>query len=259
MVDDKKIAETFSRHKRAVLMASGGKDSMACIYLLEKYLPQIIVLWVNTGAGFPEIKKIMADVKAAVPNFIEVTTDQAKQVEQWGYPTETLPVNYTVTGQILSGKKPVKMQSYVACCNTNIWQPAMDAARRTEATLLIRGQRNDELLKGPFRTGDTADGFELLYPIQDWKREDVLKYLKERGFKIPPHYSLAATSLDCWSCTAYCYEHKDKLAYMKKNHPDWHDEYLERLHDIRGALARETGPLDNLLADDTTNLINRGN
>src|ERR1700676_2831257 len=136
------IEKTFERHEKAVPMFSGGKDSMASLYLMEKWLHKIVVLWVNTGAAFPEVIKLMDDVRKAVPNFLEVKTDQPHSIEMLGYPSEVLPVNYTVVGQILSGRKPIKIQSYVDCCNRNIWAPSFDAALKTGATLIIRGQRN---------------------------------------------------------------------------------------------------------------------
>lgn len=242
-----KYDEIFDRHEKAVLMCSGGKDSIACLYLMEKWLHKIIVLWVNTGAAFPEVIKLMNDVRHSVPNFLEVKTDQPENIEAFGYPSEILPINYTVTGQLLSGRKPLKIQAYVDCCNRNIWAPSFDAALKTGATLIIRGQRNQEFLKGPLRSGVIADGIEYLYPIEEWTREEVFAYLKERQFKIPDHYALSATSLDCWNCTAYCYEHKDKLAYMEKHHPQWHDEYKDKLTDIRTAIGLEIKPLNYLL------------
>lgn len=243
------IEKVMERHERAVLMCSGGKDSMATLYLMEKYLPKIIVLWVNTGAAFPEVIKLMHDVKNSVPNFLEIQTNQPENVEMHGYPSENVPVNYTAVGQILSGKKPIKIQSYVDCCNRNIWAPSFDAALKTGATLIIRGQRNSELLKGPLRSGMVENGIEYLYPIETWSREEVLAYLTERKFRVPEHYSLAATSLDCWSCTAYCYEHKDKLDYMKDKHPEWFEEYRSRLQRIRDAISIETKTLDRLLEE----------
>lgn len=249
MNDAKNIAEALDRHEKAVLMCSGGKDSMACLYLCEKYLDKIVVLWVNTGAAFPETIKLMRDVQKAVPNFLEIKTDQPANVAHFGYPAEVVPANYTVVGQVISGRKTVKIQSYIDCCNRNIWAPSYDAALKTGAKLIIRGQRNQELLKGPLKSGEVRDGIEYLYPIETWTREDVLAYLTERKFRVPEQYELSATSLDCWSCTAYCYEHKDKLEYMKAKHPDWHDEYKDRLRDVRVAIAKEVRTLDRLLED----------
>lgn len=243
------VAEALDRHEKAVLFFSGGKDSMACLHLIEKYLDKVIVLWANTGAAFPELLKLMDDVRRRVPNFLEVKSDQAANIAYYGYPAEVVPANYTVVGQMIAGRRPIKIQSYIDCCNRNIWNPSFDAALKTGAKLFIRGQRDNDPLKGPLKNGQVLDGIEYLFPVAHWGRDDVLAYLKERGFNAPDHYALDATSLDCWNCTAYCYEHKDKLAYMKQRHPDWHDEYKERLHDLRAAIHTETRSLDHLLKD----------
>lgn len=249
MMNKSFIQLAMDRHEKAVLFFSGGKDSMACLHLLQPYLDKIVVLWANTGAAFPELLSLMNDVRSRVPNFLEVKTDQEANVNHYGYPAEVVPANYTLVGQVISGRKPVKIQSYIDCCNRNIWAPSFDAALKTGAKLFIRGQRGDDVMSGPLKNGDVQNGIEYLYPLQTWSRDEVLAYLKERGFKAPEHYALAASSLDCWSCTAYCYEHKDKLAYMKKHHPEWHDEYKERLHDVRAAIHRETRTLEHLLED----------
>lgn len=243
------VKEVLDRHDKAVLFFSGGKDSMACLHMLEPYLDKIIVLWANTGAAFPELLSLMNGIKNRVPHFLEVKSDQPANIAAMGYPAEVVPANYTVVGQVISGRKTVKIQSYIDCCNRNIWSPSFTAALNTGAKLFIRGQRADDVMSGPFKNGEVRDGIEYLYPLETWSRVDVLAYLKERGFKAPAHYALEATSLDCWSCTAYCYEHKDKLAYMKQHHPDWHDEYRERLFDVRRAIAQETRTLDRLLEE----------
>jgi len=246
------IERVLSRHEKIILLCSGGKDSMASLFLVKKWWPKINVIWVNTGATFPEAIEMMEYVKNIVPKFQEIKTDQPGNIASYGYPSEIVPVHYTHDGQIIAGKKPLKIQSYIDCCNRNIWTPSFEVIKESGATLVIRGQRNEEVLKGPLKSGEIVDGIEYLYPIEDWSRQDVMDYLKEQNFKIPDHYKLSATSLDCWNCTAYCYEHKDKLHYMKEHHPIWHDEYKARLDTIRKTIFSSMETLNTLL-EETTN------
>ena len=41
-------------HERVALELSGGKDSVACLYLLRHQLHKITVYWLNTGDAYPE-------------------------------------------------------------------------------------------------------------------------------------------------------------------------------------------------------------
>jgi tRNA(Ile)-lysidine synthase TilS/MesJ len=43
------------------LAFSGGKDSLACWYLCKHLNP--VVLWVNTGKGYPETLEIVNEIR----------------------------------------------------------------------------------------------------------------------------------------------------------------------------------------------------
>src|SRR5687767_12018420 len=66
------------------LWFSGGKDSMACLYLLRDRLSEIAVLWANTGKNYPELLQTVAHAKAMCPHFIEVKTDRDAQWREHG-------------------------------------------------------------------------------------------------------------------------------------------------------------------------------
>jgi 3'-phosphoadenosine 5'-phosphosulfate sulfotransferase (PAPS reductase)/FAD synthetase len=60
----------IERHKpgKAVLQFSGGKDSLACLLLLRPWWDRLTVMWVNTGAAFPETLELMEAVRSRVAN-----------------------------------------------------------------------------------------------------------------------------------------------------------------------------------------------
>lgn len=243
------IEAVIDRHDKIALMYSGGKDSTACLYLLKKWWDKIHVVWVNSGAAFPEIIDFMANMRQKLPNFIEVKSNQPNYVEAFGHPTEVLPVNYTAMGQAIGEKQSLKLNSYIDCCATNIWKPAMDAAQKIGATLIIRGQKDCDVKKAPIKSGQIHGGVEYLFPIEAWTHDEVRDYLGKQEFITPPYYHLLASSLDCWNCTAYCYEHKDKLEYMSQHHPELHDKYKEKLQQIYAAVKSESLPLINLIGE----------
>jgi 3'-phosphoadenosine 5'-phosphosulfate sulfotransferase (PAPS reductase)/FAD synthetase len=98
-------------------------------------------------------------------------------------------------------------------------------------TLIIRGQRNDDAQKGPTRSGSWLDGFEFLYPIEEWSDDELFQYLSAEGAPIPQYYADGMTSApDCMSCTAWL-EHK-MPRYVQKYHPKQHPMLMERLNRI---------------------------
>lgn len=239
----------IDRHENIALMYSGGKDSTACLYLLKKWWNKINVVWVNSGATFPEVLAFMENMKKKLPRFIEVKSNQPAYVDTFGLPTEILPVDYTAIGQAIGVERSFKLNNYIDCCATNIWYPALKAIKSLGCTLVIRGQKNCDFKKSSLRSGVINDGVEYLFPVEKWSNKDVFDYLKEQDFCFPSYYNLAATSLDCWNCTAYCYEHKDKLAYMRDNHPKLYEIYKAKLYDISLAVKSEMLPLLDMIGE----------
>ena len=80
--------EYFERHSKVALQFSGGKDSCVLLHLLAPYLDQLTVVWANSGDAAKETLDQMDRVRDLVPHFLEVKSDQPKQIDQFGYPTE---------------------------------------------------------------------------------------------------------------------------------------------------------------------------
>lgn len=223
----------FDRHSVACLQFSGGKDSLACLWLIRPWWNKTVVLWANTGAAFPETVELMEKVRALVPCFHEVKTDQAEQVKRNGYPVDLLPILHH---RHFPQHREPKLQGFMECCWENIMNPANTEAQRLGATLLIRGQKSADKLKGPLKSGDYAGGFELLHPIEGWTDAEVMKYLEETPLKAPEHYAYVNTSLDCWSCTSFLSENVGKMKYMREKHPEKHAEVTRRLKEIQATM-----------------------
>lgn len=211
--------DAFSRHEKIALHFSGGKDSLCCLYLLREYWGRLTVVWVNTGAAFPETLEQMRRISDMVPNFLEVCGDQPAQIALKGPPSDLINAWDTPLGRLIDRSRTRKIQAPMDCCRANIWEPMHNAMLEKGFTLVIRGQRNGENKKSPIKSGYIENGIEYCFPIETWSREDVIDYL---GNKIPEHYKYMDESLDCWSCTAYCDE--GKVTYMKKRHPELHEK-----------------------------------
>ena len=148
----------LERHDRAVLQFSGGKDSLACLSLLQPWWEKITVLWANTGDAFPETIEQMRRIRDAVPHFIEVRSDATAHIADYGWPVDVVPTTNTAVGKMLDGHDRPLLQHYTSCCGTNIWRPLCAAAADLGATLVIRGQRLDEHSRSSLLSGEIVEG-----------------------------------------------------------------------------------------------------
>lgn len=240
----------FEKHERIALQFSGGKDSLACLFLLQDYWDKLTVFWVNTGATFRETRDLMEFVRNTVPNFVEIKSDVMAHQEEFGFPVDLLPVSRTPLGRTLDGHSKLRMQSTLSCCAANIWGPMVAAMQEFKPTLIIRGQRADDFRKAPLRSGDIHDGIQYLLPVQNWTSEQVKEYL---GDKLPGYYRTVNVSLDCWSCTGYLYESVEKHAYMAALHPAQHEIVKARLCDLAREVVNDTKHLFASITADSTN------
>lgn len=217
------------------LAFSGGKDSLACLFLNASRLHEIHVLWVNTGSYYPEALKIVEEVRKLCPNFHEIKTDKNEQNRQCGLPSDLVPIDATRIGMMTTTEKPLMVQDYLSCCYANISKPLMDTAKQLGLKYLIRGQRNEEGHKATSRNGDVVQGITFLHPIEDWSEKKVYEYLKHH-IDIPEHLYLKHSSLDCYDCTGYLGQSLDRMQWAEKNHPELALEHKTKLRAVREAI-----------------------
>lgn len=234
------MQDFFNRHEKVALMFSGGKDSLACLHLVKDYLDKTIVVWVNTGANFPEIEQMMREVKAIVTHFHEIKTDQPSSIKANGYPVDVVPVNYTKLGQSVTSIKDFKLRSYFECCAENFWIPCDAEMRKLGVTGVIRGQRNSEAHRAPIKSGYVENGIEYHLPIESWSDSEVIDYLRSKDVFINERLSMAHSSLDCWNCTAYMAESAERFKYIKKHHPSKYESIVEIVKKIDNVLTAES-------------------
>jgi 3'-phosphoadenosine 5'-phosphosulfate sulfotransferase (PAPS reductase)/FAD synthetase len=222
---------------KTALAFSGGKDSWACLWLHRDRLADITVIWVNTGKNYPELLATIEKARALCPNFVELIVDRDGQNSHHGIPADVVPINWTRQGQQFTGAKPVTIQPYLLCCYENIVMHLQGYCKAQGVTHLIRGQRNDEGHRSSARDGDVVDGIVYLQPIENWTGDEVLEFVG-RHMALPDHFQFAHSSMDCYDCTAYATESKDRIAHMKDHHPILFAEYDKRKTALNNALRQ---------------------
>jgi phosphoadenosine phosphosulfate reductase len=229
------LDDIFDRHERIALQLSGGKDSLAVVALLRPYWPRLVVYLLNTGDAFPETIEAVSRVRAEVPNFVEIDGRQRQVVAQFGIPSDIVPASHTYDGLMVSGKQGPLIQDRYSCCVRTIMRPMAERMQRDGITLVIRGQRADDKLKAPIRSGHVENGIEYLFPIEDWTADDVLTYLREQGIPVPRFYTMLNHAPDCMTCSGWWEEGAAK--YLKAHHPAQHAIVQQRLDAINTAVS----------------------
>lgn len=229
------IEDVFARHENIALQVSGGRDSLACLYLLKPYWHRLTVYWCNTGAPFPETVKIMGAVRALVPRFVEIEGDQPAVVAGFGLPSDIVPASATPIGLMGSGGAGPLIQDRYSCCSRVFMLPMHERMVADGITLVIRGQKAADALKSPIRSGHVDLGIEYLFPIEDWTAADVMDFLKAEGAPIPRFYEMLDGAPDCTTCSAYWENGAAK--YLKRYHPEAFAEVQRRLDIINIAVA----------------------
>lgn len=209
-------ADTIARHERIALQFSGGRDSLACLYLLREYWHRLTVYWLNTGAAYPETLAQMAEIRALVPHFVEIDGRQPDVLAAFGIPSDIVPVSRTPLGIIVAGDPAQQIQDRYSCCARVMMLPMHERMLADGVTLIIRGQRDDDRLKSHARSGQVHDGIELLFPIEHWSAARVDAYLVEVGADVPRFYEMLESMPDCMTCSAWW--ENGSAAYLKRYH-----------------------------------------
>lgn len=229
-------------HEKVALSLSCGKDSLSCLYLLRPYLDRITVYCLSTGDTFPEVERVIEQVRPLCPNFVHIQNDVRSFIREYGHPTDLLP--YSMHG-IGSTNGDVKLVTRYHCCFTNLMWPLWSRIKEDGNTLCIRGTKASDVPQPTARSGETHDGVELWYPVKDWSDADALTYLESQDAPRNPMYygnDLSGTH-DCMRCTAWW--NPKRAAYLKRHYPIAFEEFSK---DIRAVAGQLEAPIKGLHA-----------
>jgi 3'-phosphoadenosine 5'-phosphosulfate sulfotransferase (PAPS reductase)/FAD synthetase len=218
-------------HDRIALQFSGGRDSLAVLWLLRNDLHRLTVYHTNPGDRFPETLAAVEFAKALAPNFVEIATQRPAGTMV----SDVVPVSFTPFGRAAEGTEgPIIIDRY-SCCARTIMLPMQQRMVDDGITLVIRGQRNSERYKSPIRSGHAEGGVSYWFPIEDWSDDEVMSFLRDNDVPIPTFYETLSTGLDCMGCSAWWDE--KRMSYLKQHHPETYVRVRDELWNIVDALS----------------------
>ena len=235
------FSPAFARHSRIGFQFSGGRDSTAALYLLRDCWPLMTVYHLDTGDQFPETRAVVKQVARDVPITV-ITSNVHVYRNTHGWASDVVPVDNTPPGRLVSGRA-LKIVSRYECCYQVLMAPMHARMVQDGITLLVRGQRDDEYVTQPMRSGDVQDGIEVLYPIQSWSGQAVSDYLLDNALPIAPFYAHGARRApECMGCTAWWDE--GRSTYLKNHHPIHFTDFTRRMGVIRAEIDRQYNTLE---------------
>ena len=228
------IEAAFSRHSRIAFQFSGGKDSVALLLTMMPYWERMTVYHLDTGDAHPETVAMVNACELLVDHFVRIKGDVFGIKARYGIPTDVVPWTSSDAAYECHVGTTALMQDRVSCCARTVMIPLHQRMIDDGITLIIRGQKSCDEIRGPLSSGDIVDGFEFLYPFQDKSDEDCFAIMRAHGVTVPSYYA-DKISGDCLGCTAW-HEGGNRAAHIRKNYPERFGKYKAEMLSIAYAV-----------------------
>lgn len=170
---------------KLVMTSSFGADSMCTVHLATQVVPNIPIIFVNTGYLFPETLAFMEEMR----------TRFKLNVQE--FHTRNDPVTWlTVNGE----PDPRVRNNVPACCGANK-NPVMDRAMETLAPAAFlrgvrAGQTNERAAMKVIEWMERYNAWAIS-PILRWNSRQVFDYMQKHNLPHHPLWELGYTSIGC--------------------------------------------------------------
>jgi len=233
--------------KRAALQLSGGKDSLACLYLLRPLVEQgLPVYWTHTGDTIPETLAVIQQVRAWIPDFRVIQADVIGWKQMHGMPSDVTTAQSSWMGRQY-GMSDTALVGRFECCWHNLMLPMHERMLADGIELVVRGTKLADTGRVP--ANGSTEHYDVLLPLLDWSHAQVFEYLESVGAPrsaVYDHFK-SISAPECLHCSAWWDD--GKAAYLKALHPDQVANYQVSLQTVKRELARRMQELDDELKE----------
>jgi len=239
-------AHAFSG-RRVALQFSGGKDSLACLYLLRPFVERgLPVYWTHTGDTIPETLAIIEQVRQWIPDFRVIEADVLGWKAAHGLPSDIVTAQSTWMGRQYAMTDAALVGRF-DCCWANLMQPMHERMLQDGVEVVIRGTKLADTGRVPAQ--GATEHYDVRLPLVDWSHAQVFDYLEQVGAPRSAVYDSfrSISAPECLHCSAWWDD--GKAAYLKQLHPDKLGQYQVSLQTIRTELARRMDELDSELQE----------
>jgi phosphoadenosine phosphosulfate reductase len=185
-----------------VLSSSFGADSAVMIHIVNQVLPDIRIVFVNTGYLFPETHAYMEQLRLRF------------DLRVWTYRTRNDPVAYL---HAAGEENPAWRKDVKACCAANKDEPFDRAMKELSPRAWLRGVRRDQTpvrSKMQFVEWSERANCYAISPLLNWTPRDFHLYMKKHNLPRHPLWDKGYWSIGCnpLSCTRAVTEGEDPRA-----------------------------------------------
>jgi phosphoadenosine phosphosulfate reductase len=174
-----------------VMSSSFGAESAVLIHMATRIVPDIKIIFVNTGYLFPETHQFMEQLR------------QRFNLNVWTYRTSNDPIAWLHKA---GEENPTWRKDVDACCAANKNEPMERAMRTLAPRAWLRGIRRDQSAS---RKNVQSIEFSPRYgcyaisPLARWTSRDMYYYMKQHELPYHPLHEKGYLSIGCnpQSCT----------------------------------------------------------
>ena len=182
------IEKALENQQAACLTCSFQAEDMVLLHLVRERLPDVPVLFLETGYHFAEVYKYRDEMTARYQlNLVNVMPQKTVQEQEAQF-------------GLLYQSQPDQ------CCKLRKVGPLFAALEGYQVwfTGLRRVQSPTRASLQPLDTFSLPSGKHLLKvsPLADWSDRDVWTFAREHDIPLLPLYSVGYTSIGCEPCTA---------------------------------------------------------
>ena len=195
----RELQELAKRRDSVIVAFSGGKDALCCLDLCSRAFKRVVCFYRYFVPGLAFIEKQLADAR-----------------ERWGVPILQYP-SASFVRALSEGYFRLPFSGLPEIDTHDISRQVM---RDTGIDLIVTGEKKADGIWRKRQMANNRYARQHLYcPLADWKKWDVISYLRGRGIPLPEssdgHQSAGVDASQQF------------IVWLYKNHPDDFERYCE--------------------------------